>query len=941
MMAFFKQAKIHHLKPILGLKINISFEMNETGFLVYVKNQEGYPNLLKLLLLKGERALTLEDVVTYQEGLIFVTSGMDSIIDSLILEDQIERAHAYLKIFKKEIKNLFLGMSLQSFDHEFKVAPKLFLLSEETNIKLLPIHRTCYLEKNDEEVYEALIKIDHENNQIPKDTHYQFMNKNQLISMFQDYPFVFDTLEKLIKDISFQLDMPAFQMPIYKVPKGTPETYLKSLSILGLKKRLSSKDQYDEKIYQERLIYELKVIHQMGYDSYFLIVYDFVKYAKTNGILVGPGRGSAAGSLVAYCLGITDVDPITYGLLFERFLNPERITMPDIDLDFPDDRRDEVLQYVKNKYGEFHTLSIVTFGTFALKSSIRDIARVMKIETSRVTGIIESIIRNNIDQTDLEITRLVSVAKKIEGLPRHTGTHAAGIILANQDLSAYIPLQIGPSHFYQSQLEQSDLEALGLLKIDFLGIKNLSIIDETLKSINRLTKRLSIHEMPLDDLNTFRLLSNGDTSGIFQLESMGMRQVLRKLKPNSFEDIVAINALYRPGPMGHIDLYIERRNGKEYTFIHPDLKPILESTYGIIVYQEQIMRIASEFAGLSLAEADLLRRAISKKDKETLDFERERFVSNCTQKQYPKEVSEKIYDLIVRFADYGFNRSHSVAYGLIAYQMAYLKANYFSDFISVLLSSVIGNESQTKEYITEAKQRNIHIYPPNINISTDIYIIKDEGIYMPIQAIKGIGKTLCQKILTEREQGVFIDYQSLKIRLKGIINDKNLEMLIHSGALDDLSINHQTMIKYIDMKDAGYEQYITDYIISKFDEFQIGELTKFEKEALGFNLKYHPLIMYEDVKKNLKLDVLSDLEHQQEIEALAFVEKFKVIQTKAGKQMAFLVIDDGNTQIEVTCFTKEYEQYQHLFNEGVSIFKIGQNTFLDQTSYVLSKIKKF
>lgn len=941
MMAFFKQAKINDLKPVLGIKITVSFEMGETGFLIYVKNEIGYKNLLKIVLRKEEKMLTLEELALYQEGLIFVTSGSDSIVDQMILNDQIEIAHGYLKSFKKHLKNIYLGMSLQSFDLEFKVAPKLYFLSEETKIKLLPIHQTAYLEKEDENVYEALIKIENENHHLPKDTSYQFLDKISLLSMYQDYPFVFDNLEKVIQEITFVFNPPKFEMPNYQVPKGTPETYLKSLSILGLKKRLSNKSNFDEKVYQNRLLYELKVIHQMGYDSYFLIVYDFVRYAKTNDILVGPGRGSAAGSLVAYCLGITDVDPIMYDLLFERFLNPERITMPDIDLDFPDDKRDQVLQYVRTKYGDFHTLSIVTFGTFAFKSSIRDIARVMKIENSRVTGIIESIIRNKVDETDEEITKLIEVAKKIEGLPRHTGTHAAGIILANQDLSEYIPLQIGPSNFYQSQLEQSDLESLGLLKIDFLGIKNLSIIDDTIKSINRFNKPLSLQSIPLDDANTFKLLSNGDTSGIFQLESMGMRQVLRKLKPNHFEDIVAINALYRPGPMGHIDLYIERRNGKPYDFIHPDLKAILESTYGIIVYQEQIMRIASEFAGYSLALADLLRRAISKKDKETLDVERERFVSKCVDKKYPKEIGEEIYDLIVRFADYGFNRSHSVAYGLIAYQMAYLKANYFSHFIAILLSSVIGNEAQTKEYIREAKQKNIQILPPNINISTDIYIKKDEDIYMPIQSIKGIGKTLCQKILQERnENGDFLDFQSLKTRLKHIINDKNLEMLIHSGALDQFTYNHKTMIKYKDMKDAGYEHYIKDYLMVIESEFDLKELTLLEKESLGFNLTYHPLKMYADVKSKLNLDELSDLNHKQEIEALAFVVQSKRIKTKAGKSMAFLLIDDGNTQIEVTCFSKELALYENLFNHNVSIFKIKTNVFQDQTSYALSHVKE-
>ena len=940
LISFFKHAKAYHLKPILGLKVNVSFEFGDTGFLIYVKNQRGYQNLLRLNLIKEEKGLSIDDLINHQEGLIFVSSGEDSIIDLKLLEDNIDLALSYTKVFHKQLNDFYLGLSLQSFDHEFKIAPKLFELSEKLNIKCLPIHRTCYLEKEDQVVYEALIKIDQEQHEIPKDTSYAFKNKNELTDMFLDYSYVFENLREVVKDIVFELTFPEFQMPVFQSPKGNPEAYLKSLAILGLKKRLSSKIDIDEKAYQSRLLYELSIIHKMGYDSYFLIVYDFVKYAKTNGILVGPGRGSAAGSLVAYCLGITDVDPMTYDLLFERFLNPERITMPDIDLDFPDDRRDEVLQYVKSKYGEFHTVSIVTFGTFALKSSIRDIARVMKIDNTRVTGIIQNVIKNKIDQTDYELTRLIEVAKKIEGLPRHTGTHAAGIILAHQDLRDVIPLQLGPSGFYQSQLEQTDLEALGLLKIDFLGIRNLATIDQTVKSIQETNPQFQLQHIDLEDEKTYMLLSKGETSGIFQLESLGMRSVLRKLKPKCFEDIVAINALFRPGPMDHIDEYIARKNGKSYAFIDPNLKPILSSTYGIIVYQEQIMRIAHEFAGYSLAEADLLRRAISKKDKETMDLERKRFIEKCHQKQYDEHVAIEIYDLIVRFADYGFNRSHSVAYGLIAYQMAYLKANHYKDFISVLLSSVIGNESLTLEYITEAQKNQIAIKPPHINISEDRYIKMHDMIYMPFLSIKSIGKTVSQKIIDERNhQGPFLDFQNLKTRLKSEINDKNLEMLIHSGALDTLDMNHQTMMHHKNLNDAGYELYITDFVVNKMEEYDMKRLIEFEKEALGFNLSYHPLILYQDIVKDKKLDQLSDLNSKQEITALAYIKKIKTIQTKQKKSMAFILLDDGVTSLEVTCFSNEYLKFENKLDDRAKIFKIRTQAFQDKSTYVLVDIQ--
>ncbi|PKK97453.1 MAG: DNA polymerase III subunit alpha, partial [Tenericutes bacterium HGW-Tenericutes-3] len=666
MLSLYQEAHENKIKPILGLKILVQTELDETGFLVYVKDEQGYQNLLTIMRLRSEQNLNLESLILHQKGLIFVTSGADSLIDKSIIKQDYDSAKHWLLRFKKSFVDFYLGLCLDTFDMEMKVAPFIYQLSEQTNVMMLPIHQTSYLAKEDKEVYEALIKIEDEKNEVAVDANYSLLNKKELIKMFADYPYVFGSLEKVVNSISYTWKNPKFDMPIYKVEHGTPKEFLESLAKVGLKKRLTKLPNADEKVYQERLIYELSVINKMGFNHYFLIVYDFVKYAKTHDILVGPGRGSSAGSLVAYCLGITDVDPITYDLLFERFLNPERISMPDIDMDFPDNKRDEVLQYVKDKYGEHHVVSIVTFGTFALRSSIRDIARVMKIDPSRVKGIIQRVINDDVDQTDHEMVRLLNVAKKIEGLPRHTGTHAAGMILAEQDLSKYIPLQKGLYDFYQSQLEAKDLESLGLLKMDFLGIRNLGIIDDIVKIIEKDGEKINILDLPLDDKKTYELLESSETSGLFQLESSGMRASLRKLKPNQFEDLIAILALYRPGPMDNIDEYIKRRNGKPYEFVHPKLEQILKPTYGIIIYQEQIIRIAHEFAGYSLAEADLLRRGISKKDKQILEEERQRFIQKCSLKNYDHEIAELIYDYIVKFADYGFNRSHSVAYALVS-----------------------------------------------------------------------------------------------------------------------------------------------------------------------------------------------------------------------------------------------------------------------------------
>ena len=939
MLSLMREAKKEKLKPVLGLKIKVQTDLDETGFLIYVKNEVGYQNLLKIALNMNEKTFDFDFLVSLQKGLIFISSGRDSKIDQSILKEDLNTAKYWILKCKESFDDFYLGLSLDTFDHEMKVAPMMYQLSEQVKIKMVPLHQTSYSQKENKEVYEALIKIDDDKNEMPKDANYAFLSKKELIQMFSDYPYVFDSLKLMIDSIVYEWKEPQFEMPIYQVEDGTPSQFLRSLAKIGLKKRLTKIPNANIKVYQDRLLYELSVIHKMGFDNYFLIVYDFVKYAKTHGILVGPGRGSSAGSLVAYCLGITDVDPITYDLLFERFLNPERISMPDIDMDFPDNKRDEVLQYVKQKYGDHHIVSIVTFGTFALRSSIRDIARVMKIDPSRVKGIIQRVINDDVDETDYEMVRLLNVAKKIEGLPRHTGTHAAGMILAQQDLMNHIPLQKGLYDFYQSQLEAKDLESLGLLKIDFLGIRNLAVIDEVISMIKKTGESFNLAELTLDDKKTYELLESAETSGIFQLESMGMRAVLRKLKPNQFEDLVAILALFRPGPMDNIDEYIARRNGKSFDYIHPKLETILKPTYGIIVYQEQIMRIANEFAGYTLAEADLLRRGISKKDKHILEEERKRFIKKCQEKSYSAEISEQIYNYIVKFADYGFNRSHSVAYALVAYQMAYLKANYFPLFMTILLSSATGNEGVTVDYINEVKRHQIKVLSPSISHSTDQYIYDDQAIYLPLLAIKSIGRLTVQKVIEERDKGEFTDYQNFKLRMKKDLNEKNVEMLIHSGALDKFELNHKTLIDHKQIDNAGYEQYVTDYKMMISTDYSFAEKAEYEKEALGFNIIYNPMMAYQDIIKSQHLRTLSALETQKEIEVLAYIKKIKTIKTKQSKTMAFVELDDGMIQIEATIFNEVYTKYTDLLTNEIRIFRIKENIYKNKKSFVIESVR--
>ena len=936
MLHFYRLTETYDIKPVLGISVTVGYGIGETAFLIYVKNNEGYQHLLEISLLKSQNSLTYEDLVKYQKGLIFV-SNKQSIIDHHLLNKDVEQALDICIEFKQTFNDFYIGLSLDDFDHEIVVAPELKKLSHKLDIDMLPIHQTSYLNAEDKSVYEALIKIENDQHEVKEDADFHLLDQFEIKQLFSDYEEVFHNLKTFQKKIEYQWVKPHFDMPKYDIKGSSSKAYIKSLAIKGLKKRLEHTSK-DHKVYQERLLYELDVIHKMGFDHYFLIVFDFVRYAKTHNIFVGPGRGSAAGSLVSYCLGITDIDPIEYNLLFERFLNPERITMPDIDMDFPDNKRDEVIEYVQQKYGKQHMISIVTFGTFALRSSIRDIARVMKIDLQRVNAIIKRVLNEQVDTQDEETVRLLKVAKKIEGLPRHTGTHAAGMILASQDLLKHIPLQQSTQGFYQSQFEASDLESLGLLKIDFLGIRNLQIIDDVCKLIQKEQLNFNIKEITLQDKKTYELLSQAQTEGIFQLESNGMRNVLRKLKPNNFEDIVAILALYRPGPMDHIDEYIERRNGKAYAYIHPKLKDILEPTYGIIIYQEQIMRIAHEFAGYTLAEADLLRRGISKKDKDILEKESIRFIDKCLAKNYPKEIAKTIYELIVKFADYGFNRSHSVAYGLVAYQMAYLKANYYQKFMTVLLSNVIGNDQTVYDYILDLRKHNIQVEAPNILLSTDRFEIADHKIYLPLTQIKSIGKTLVQKILEIRNSEAFTDFQAFKNLMKSVINERNMEMLIHSGALDVFKINHHTMIENKKTEHAGYEMYISDFKLKTYDEYSFKELAIYEKEALGFNLVYHPLRLYQSYIKENQLDTIDQAKQKSYSRCLGFIIAKKVIKTKQGKPMAFLTIDDGQSQIEITIFSNHYDKYINILDDKVKLFEIKENKFNGKTTYVLEKM---
>lgn len=914
----FKHAKTPY---IIGMKLDITHIDQPTSLLMYALNDKGYQNLIiisSMVQLNENKRLNFEEILPFKEGLYFISTGHESDIDINIKKGLIDEARNRLIDYKQHLREFSVGLALQTMSQEFEIAPKLKSIASEEHVLMLPLNYMSYL-KEDVYAYDTFIQIQNIGKSRLEQMDLSFLSLVQLEERFSDYKEVFHNLEEELKKFQFKYNKPNFNLPSPVKSNNHKET-LHTIAYEGLNKIIAKEKIKDSKPYFERLNYELSVINSMGYNDYFLIVWDFVKYAKEKGILVGPGRGSAAGSLTSYALQITNVDPLKYGLLFERFLNKDRRNMPDIDLDFPDDRRDEVIQYVKDKYGSGHVLSINTFSKFASKSSIRDIAKIKGYSPSDTNQIVKRITTSP-NQLDGKLNEILTLSNRFEGLPRQTGTHAAGIILAKEDLRFHIPLQQGPM-IYQSQFEHEDLDDMGILKIDFLGIRNLNMINRMLELISKHQGTvLDLDKIDYNDTNTFELLSSGDTAGIFQLESQGMRNVLRKLKPNHFNDIVAILALYRPGPMQNIDTYIERRAGEKYTSIDPSIEPVLKDTYGIIIYQEQIMMIAQTFAGYTLNEADLLRVGVSKKDHNILEKEKERFVSRSIQNGKTKEQAVTIYDYILKFADYGFNKSHSVAYSLVAYQMAYLKANYYPIFMSVLMSKVTTSDTSTYEYIKQLNNRGVQVLAPNINISTDEYEIHGKDIVYPITGIKSIGQVVAGKIIQERDlNGPFKNYTDLKERLKGVLTPRVMEGLIFSGALDSFGLTKKTLFDEQASSVQIYQTVVFDIKDTNISEYPLADLIEKEKDALGFNLTHAPVLPHENLIQLRNLTPLSKLTFKvKQVKTLGLLKTIREITTKKGDPMAFIDITDYLTVIGVTVFPEVFEKFK-LFMEKDQVY---------------------
>jgi DNA polymerase III subunit alpha len=962
-IAFYKECMKHSVKPIIGLTVDIESTTTENRafpLVLLAKNQTGFQNLIKIssaIQTKSPQGIPTKWLKHYANGLIAITPGLTGEIEEALLNGNKDKAIELVELYQGMfgMENFYLALQNHGVKNEMDLISLMSELSHATKAPCVLSNCVYFIEKEDHFAHECLLaikngdKLQDESRERLETNEYYLKSAEEMAELFSDYPDALENTLKIAQMCNVRLELDQKSLPKYPIENGmTAEKLLQDLCQEGFKQRYPNPNN----LHIKRLQYELTIINKMKFNDYFLIVWDFMRFARENGILTGPGRGSAAGSMVAYVLQITDVDPMEHQLLFERFLNPERISMPDIDIDFPDTRREEVIQYVAKKYGQLHVAQIITFGTFAAKAAIRDVGRVFGFnpkEVDQLSSFIPArlgitlkeayeeseILKKFVQEAELH-QRLFDTAKKLEGLPRHTSVHAAGIVISEQPLVQTIPIQAGHNDIYLTQYSMEYLEDVGLLKMDFLGLRNLSFMEAILSSIYYKTgRKIDIRRIPLDDKRTFECLGEGKTTGVFQLESDGMRKVLRQLKPTCFEDIVAVNALYRPGPMDNIPVFINRKHGREnITYPHPDLEPILKNTYGVIVYQEQIMQIASSMAGFSLGEADLLRRAVSKKKKEVLDQERSHFVKGAMKNTYSEKTANEIYDLIVRFANYGFNRSHAVAYSLIAYQLAYLKANFPVHFMACHLTSTMANETKLVQNIRELKTMGINLLPPSINESHYAFSVEGDSIRYSLSAIKGVGHNALKEITEARKRKPFHDLFefALRVSLKAV-NRKTLEALVHSGSFDefgedravllaslDVAIEHSQLVKpenatQIDL--FSKEAFFLKPKYVEVDPINIEDKLAFEKEVLGFFLSDHPVARFEKELQSVGARLLEDISPgAKQVIAGIYVSEIKKIRTKKGDAMAFLTVSDQSGEIEAVVFPAVYKRLSPLLKQG-------------------------
>ncbi len=894
---FYLACQKKKIKPIMGLEVNFS----ENNFILLAQNNHGYKNLIKIATILSEKNITIDELKNYASNLFLIMP---------------------FKNYNEEIVQIYTDyfIGYTTIDEREKITDKAVLIND-----------ISYLEKDDYYYLDYLLMI-RDDKKLGAFSLGNFKNKH-LLNRDEFYSLcdqsVRDNMSYIEKNCNVTLEYTPGLLPIYD-ENIDASSFLRSLCDKGIKKRLNNNVSSE---YKERLDYELDVISKMGFSNYFLVVWDYVKYAKFNNILVGPGRGSAAGSLVSYAIGITDIDPIKYNLLFERFLNPERVTMPDIDVDFDSEKRNLVIDYVIQRYGEKKVAGIITFNTLGAKQVIRDLGRCMNFSLPIIDEIAKSITTKSLTESynpnskfyrlinsKDEFKNLYNIAKHLEGLPRHTSIHAAGIIISKDNLDNIIPLYKSQLGIWVTSYSKDYLEELGLLKMDFLGIDNLTLLSNVIKDIKEKEKiNISFEKIPLNDKRTLKIFYEVDTDGIFQFESSGMKKFLEKLKISSFDDISLALALYRPGPMDNIDSFIARKEGREKAeYIHPDLKDILEETYGIIIYQEQIMQIVRRMAGYTFGEADILRRAMSKKKEDVILRERPKFINGCLKQGYNNEVANRVYDLILKFANYGFNKAHSVSYAVIAYKMAFIKTYFLKYFMVGLLSNVIGNNEKTNIYLHRAKQANIKILPPDINYSEKNYYVIGNSIRCPLSIIYSVGSAISNDIIKERTNGKFSDFHDFILRMNGTsVNKKVLTNLIYASAFDSFGYNKKSLIESLDViinyadvaKDAGIIE-IEKPEIQIVEEYAKKEISERELKILGFYLTEHPIDKYRN-KYNIYSRNINCF-FDKNVKIVVMVSKIKETTTKNNDIMAFITASDEYGSIDLTIFPLVYKRFNDI-----------------------------
>ncbi len=1019
---FYDAMKSRGIKPIIGCEVYVAprsrhlkegkADSSGNHLILLCKNDVGYKNLCYMVSESYVNGFYMKPRIDmallrdYHEGLIALSACLAGKIPQLILAGSMPEAERYA-LEMKEIfgDDFYLEIQNHGIDDELKVAFGIKTISAKHGIPMVATNDVHYIERNDADTQATLLCV--QTNSCITDgrpfgfegNEYYFKSEKEMRELFSSFEGAVENSGKIADKCNFDFEFDKLHLPDFKAEDGkSHKDKLREMTFAGYARHEAhgrfDYSKHEKSEYLDRIEYELSVIDKMGFNAYYLIVSDFVAYAKGKDIPVGPGRGSGAGSLVAFCVGITDVDPIAFDLLFERFLNPERVSMPDFDIDFCYNRREEVIDYVKRKYGDDKVAQITTFGTLAARAAVKDVGRALGMPYARVDSVSKLIPREinitieqalkkkelkEIYDNDPDVRRLINVSKSLEGMPRHASTHAAGVVITEKPTYEYVPLSYSGTGIV-TQFDMNTDARLGLVKFDFLGLRYITVIHDAELEIRKREKNFDISKIPLDDKETFKLLCEAKTEGVFQLESGGMKQVLSRLMPSTLEDVIAVIALYRPGPMDSIDTFIARKHGKEaISYKAPELEQILNVTYGCIVYQEQVMQICRLLAGYSYARADIVRRAMSKKKTDAMNAERESFVQGCRSRNVSDAVANEIFDDMVGFAKYAFNKSHATAYGIISYRTAYLKAHYPAEYYSALLTSVLDSSQKLRTYIQDAGKLGVKVLPPDINLSCSDFSVSNGAIRFGLLAIKNVGRPVTEAIVNERRNGEYKSFDEFVTRLSGAdINKRMLESFIKCGVFDSLGTPRSALLaSYENILESEQDKkrnnisgqmdmfsfaFTTDstpsssYSYPDTPEYPLRELLLLEKESSGMYFSGHLIDDYQDHLSTLGLDKISDIFDDFEsnegdetskykdgtsvrIGGIITAKKTKTL--KNGDTMAFLTVEDRIAEIGVIVFAKQYSRVlSELFEEN-AVFIEGKLTFDEGESpeVILSKLE--